>query len=655
MDAGEQIEFQKWEGTGNTFVMIDGRKAPAHSEKQELENEVIQAVCDRENTDGLIVLSLTENPLADLKCDFRNPDGSRSFCGNGTRAAFAYARREGWVGDEAVFEACDGLHRVRWNAELNLPSVEFESVEAPVEVEAGFFVDTGSPHHIQILENEKELRSIDIVKVGAEIRYSEKYAPDGTNVSALCPMKDEGVIGLRTYERGVEDETKACGTGAVAAALIDFTRNGGEKSRKVEMPGGELFVGFEKSQGEGFEKIWLSGKASEMRRGRTLLGVIALWILLFLPSLSIAQTPWYLSLSDQTELSVLTASPGEDVYSLFGHTAIRIYDPEQLPDVDWIFNYGTFSFSDDFYVNFMKGRLEYQLTAEPFYNFHQVYLHSGRGMYSQRLNLTPEEVRAVAEYLAWNLRPENSTYSYEFFRDNCASRVITVLSEALGEPFKTDCVADGRTFRDGLRPYIEGSPWTKFGMDFILGPRADEVMEDCGAAYIPDDLSVALELMTVDGRSLTTEADREEILISTSPWLAGLLPGSLGRYMPLAIFSILALLVFVLRRRLGDEHILTRVVCKSTLLVAGTLGVLLLLMWAFTDHTDTWQNWNLVWTIPALISVFSKSSQRLSALIVAVFILISPFVWPQFVSPALWVVALSVFLTLTPKIRLATR
>ena len=113
MKEADQIEFQKWEGTGNTFVMIDGRSSADGVNLFSLENEVVQAICSREKTDGLIVLGPSSDPSADLLCDFRNPDGSRSFCGNGTRAAYAYARREGWVGDSAVLEACDGLHPVR--------------------------------------------------------------------------------------------------------------------------------------------------------------------------------------------------------------------------------------------------------------------------------------------------------------------------------------------------------------------------------------------------------------------------------------------------------------------------------------------------------------------------------------------------------------
>ena len=175
MKEGQQIEFQKWEGTGNTFVMIDSRDGAF----PELENEVVQRICDEEETDGLIVVRPAKNPAADLMCDFRNPDGSRSFCGNGTRATYAYARREGCVGEAAVLEAYDGLHRVRWNYERDLPSVEFEAVGKPEMAGADWFVDTGSPHHVFYVGSVEELKGVEIEKVGAEIRYSERYKPGG--------------------------------------------------------------------------------------------------------------------------------------------------------------------------------------------------------------------------------------------------------------------------------------------------------------------------------------------------------------------------------------------------------------------------------------------------------------------------------------------
>ena len=641
MKEGNQIEFQQWEGTGNTFVVIDDREDVV----EELENEVVQRICSAHDSDGMIFVRPAKSPSADLFCDFRNPDGSRSFCGNGTRATYAYARREGWVGDEAVLEACDGLHKVRWNKEYSLPSVQFESVDTPSNSDGDWFVNTGSPHHIIIVSDTQVLESFDIEKIGAEIRYSQKYESiGGTNVSGLARTPDPSTIHLRTYERGVEAETRACGTGAVAAALIDHTDKGGETSRKVVMPGGDLYVEFEEGVG-GYRNVWLSGKASEMKRGVL---TLCLAICAFL-SPAQASTQWYDNLSDEAIISVLTASPGDDIYSLFGHSAIRILDPQNLPDADWVFNYGTFSFSDGFYFKFIKGRLDYKLSVEPYYHFHQVYHSTERGLISQTLDLTPEQVRSIAKYLAHNVQPQNATYSYEFFRDNCATRVLTVLESTLGAGLEMNCAPDGRTYRDGLKPYLRCSPWTEFGMDFILGPKADAPMLGCASSYIPDDLSNNLKHMTLDGKPLAFEP--EEIIIAPGGWIKAEVTGFLGLKASELAFLLLSILVVVMRFVYGDGNLLTKVFVKTINVVLAALGVLLLLMWVFTDHVDTWSNWNLIWTIPALATLLNRDKVVLSIIALALYLLVAPIVWPQYVSLSLWLVAISLFLTLTPKLK----
>ena len=645
MKEGQQIEFQKWEGTGNTFVMIDSRDGAF----PELENEVVQRICDEEETDGLIVVRPAKNPAADLMCDFRNPDGSRSFCGNGTRATYAYARREGCVGEEAVLEAYDGLHRVRWNYERDLPSVEFEAVGKPEMAGTDWFVDTGSPHHVFYVGSVEELKSVEIEKVGAEIRYSERYKPGGgSNVSALSRTEDGGVVALRTYERGVERETEACGTGAVAAALIDFTANGGEMKRKVEMPGGDLYVAFKKAS-DGFKEVWLSGKASEMKKG------VITFLLALLPffTAGIAQThnniPFYLTLSEEAEVSVLTASPGDDLYALFGHSAIRIHDPRQFPHGDVVYNFGTFSFNQKgFYVNFVRGRLNYRLSEEPFGHFQKVYLKTGRGLNSQTLNLSHEQVVEVAKYLHYNFR-DYPEYQYQFFRDNCATRILTVLDSTLGDQIKINCEPDGRTFRDGLKPYLKSSPFAEFGIDFILGPDADKVMEGCQQAYIPDDLKKVLKGMEINGEALAQPTFM--LLNAPEGWMNETSYSLLGLNAVEILCILLVLLVLFVRIVLGDSNLFTVVVVKTIQVVLATLGVLLLLMWLFTDHTDTWANWNLVWTMSALYALVPKNKKLVPLVVLAVFIIIAPLVCIQYISLSLWLVALSVFLTITPKFK----
>jgi diaminopimelate epimerase len=658
-----QIEFQKWEGTGNTFVIIDGFKY-AGFDLQYLDSKVVTRICEQENTDGVILLAASKLPHVDLKCDYRNADGSRSFCGNGTRASFLYAKKQGWILDEAIFEACDGLHKVKLNKDLDLPSVEFMPLKCPVEIDhddfrGDLFIDTGSPHHIHVVHDKQTLVEFDIEAFGRSVRHHERYAPEGTNVNVLCDLGED--LLLRTYERGVEGETKACGTGAVAAALVHFTLHGGETQRKVTMPGGDLFVRFDASKGSGgYNAVWLSGKASEMVRGILKVATVLLLMLGLSPFSSQAQ--WYDNLSEEATVSVITISPGLDTYSAFGHSAIRIHDPVEVPVVDLVFNYGTFSFDDGFYMNFMRGRLNYKLTVAPFYMFKSTYIGSGRGMFEQRLNLNASEVKDVAEYLSWNLQEENSVYSYEFFRDNCASRVIVVLEAALGDKLNTHCHSDGRTFRDGLGPYIKGSPWTSFGMDFILGPRADAVMTECEASFIPDDLAKALTRMTVNDVPLTSENDREDHLIVEGLWFAGEPEGAPKRHVPLfvAVFFVAIMGSLKIKTAMKDSnsdqssHAMYNFVRFFIAGFATTLGILLLLMWGLTDHYDTWGNYNLMWTLPAFV-VFLPQSLRFknktiaaATTVVAAYLLLSPWLLPQFTSLSLWCAALSVFLAVAP-------
>ena len=243
-----QIEFQKWEGTGNTFVIIDGFKYFFCCASQ------LKLLSSSKKSNSSF--STSELPHVDLKCDYRNADGSRSFCGNGTRASFLYAKMQGWVLDEAIFEACDGLHKVKLNKDLDLPSVKFMPLSSPVEIDhddfrGDLFINTGSPHHIHVVHDKQTLDEFDLEDFGRRVRHHKRYAPDGTNVNVLCDLGED--LSLRTYERGVEGETKACGTGAVAAALVHFTLHGGETQRKVTMPGGDLFVRFEASKVGGLQ------------------------------------------------------------------------------------------------------------------------------------------------------------------------------------------------------------------------------------------------------------------------------------------------------------------------------------------------------------------------------------------------------------------
>ena len=212
-----------------------------------------------------------------------------------------------------------------------------------------------------------------------------------------------------------------------------------------------------------------------------------------------------------------------------------------------------------------------------------------------------------------------------------------------------NCEPDGRTFRDGLKPYLKSSPFAEFGMDFILGPDADKVMEGCEQAYIPDDLKKVLEGMEINGEALA----QPTVMIVDVPegWMNKKGFNLLGLNTVEIACILLVILVLLVRIGLGDSNLFTFVVVKTIQVVLATLGVLLLLMWLFTDHTDTWANWNLVWTMSALYALVNKKKTLVPLVVLAVFIIIAPLVCIQYISLSLWLVALSVFLTITPKFK----
>ena len=252
------IQFCKYQGAGNDFIMIDNRKDQVKSDKVKF----AQKWCDRHfgiGSDGVIFI---ENwAEGDFLMDFYNPDGSQSFCGNGSRCAMAFAKMLGIVNDEAKFVAVDGAHKAKFDGDL--VHIKMNDVREVFSIGQDLVINTGSPHYLQQCNNTKAL---DVVKQGQEIRNSEEYRSKGINVNFIEDI-DSNTIRIRTYERGVEDETLACGTGATAAALSFAHRNSLQKGEvKVKAMGGDLKVKFEKN-GAGYSNIWLIGPAVQVYQG----------------------------------------------------------------------------------------------------------------------------------------------------------------------------------------------------------------------------------------------------------------------------------------------------------------------------------------------------------------------------------------------------
>ncbi|NMM47089.1 diaminopimelate epimerase [Marinigracilibium pacificum] len=255
------VNFYKYQGAGNDFVMLDNR----NGEFDSISINTISFLCDRRfgiGADGLITVSNSQDKDFDMV--YYNADGSQSFCGNGSRCAVRFAQHLGMLTDsECDFNSTDGPH----SAKISDDNISIDLyVKGTIKKysEKEFFIDTGSPHHIVL---SKTLENTDVKTEGSAIRYSEKYAPSGSNVNFISLINDSE-LSIRTYERGVEDETLACGTGITAAALTGF-KLGIKPPVKINAKGGTLFVTFKHDPDtDNFSDIWLTGPAEKVFEGK---------------------------------------------------------------------------------------------------------------------------------------------------------------------------------------------------------------------------------------------------------------------------------------------------------------------------------------------------------------------------------------------------
>ena len=303
-------------------------------------------------------------------------------------------------------------------------------------------------------------------------------------------------------------------------------------------------------------------------------------------------------LSERSYIEVYTCAPGNQLYSQFGHTAIGVIDPRQ--NLHEVFNYGTFSFNTPhFYLKFCAGKLLYQLTTEAFNQFTYTYERRGRQVVAQRLNLTLAQRQHLYEMLEENSLPENCDYQYDFFFDNCATRVLDMLYRAFGDSLcyiGTDTV-QLPTMRDCIHPYLDRSLWTKAGIDLVLGSITDRRASNRQQSFIPDKLHDYLAECQID--TLPLVSDTRLLVESTieydkTPWFLS----------PLLIFSLLLIVVVVLTFRLSASALV--IFDRIYFSIIGLLGILITLLWFATDHGATVGNLNMLWASPLfLVYVFT--------------------------------------------------
>jgi len=300
--------------------------------------------------------------------------------------------------------------------------------------------------------------------------------------------------------------------------------------------------------------------------------------------------------TDQTKISLLTCSPGQELYSLFGHSAIRVQNPSNKMDV--VFNFGTFNFNTpNFYLKFSRGKLKYMLSVNYFDKFKASYKREKRGIVEQELNLSLESKQKLLEALWENYRPDNRYYSYDFLFNNCSTLIRDAVEQKIeGQlEFETFGKPTQKTFWNLLDVYLKPSPWIYTGIHLILGMPCDIEATPYQYQFLPDNMMAAFDhtLITQNGQQNNLVAKKQVLLEETAvykptPWYIH----------PLFVFGLIAFIGLLLTLRSLKTK--KRLVLLDVMVFgsASLLGFIIIFLWFFTDHQATGPNLNILWALP---------------------------------------------------------
>ena len=317
------------------------------------------------------------------------------------------------------------------------------------------------------------------------------------------------------------------------------------------------------------------------------------FLLLFFPFWAFSNSLNISENIESTEISVLTCDPGNEIYSLFGHSALRIKNP--INGQDLVVNWGLFEFSESqfqFGYDFAKGRLKYYMGIQLMSNFITEYRRSKRGIREQVLNLSNQEKYQIIQLLEENYKPENRKYKYEFFYDNCSSRLRDVIKKVFGENinFYQSPKSNKFTFRETIHLYLESFPWLKLGIDLVLGKKIDKLVSNENLMFLPLNVEEIFDKSLVENNgSIKNLVKSKNTLIESFENKNKL--NNIGFYSWILLAITLSLIVFKLDKAL-------RVWSSLNLFIIGLLGIVLVFMWIGTDHNATKMNFNLLWASP---------------------------------------------------------
>lgn len=355
-------------------------------------------------------------------------------------------------------------------------------------------------------------------------------------------------------------------------------------------------------------------------------------IFLFLAVPILLQAESSIQLGERAEISVITCGPWQgELYSAFGHSAFRVHDPDQ--NIDEAYNYGVFDFDQpNFYLNFAKGYLYYQLGVFDYQRFQSHYIYHNRYVHEQVLNLTPAQKQKLYNYLQRNATPEFEHYRYDYFYNNCATKIRDVTIEALaGDSVKFDgsYITTNYTIRNLTDLYLTEQPWGDLGIDICLGFPMDKVAAPIEYMFLPDYVESGFDHATIVQNGIRVPISKEKIRVYESREEDA--PKRLPH--PLYVFSALAIIAAGLC--IYDERRKKLSAWFDVLLftVTGLIGLLLFFLWFATDHKAAATNFNLLWAMPLnIIAVVAmlRSPKWLASYFLALVVLsaVTLLTWP---------------------------
>jgi hypothetical protein len=314
-------------------------------------------------------------------------------------------------------------------------------------------------------------------------------------------------------------------------------------------------------------------------------------------------------LSSQAQIHILTCGPFQgELYSAFGHSAIRVYDP--VNNLDLLYNYGVFDFDQpNFYLNFARGHLYYKLAVTDYSRFRDFYIYYNRYIHEQVLNLDQQQKQKLFDFLQWNLKTENQYYRYDYFYDNCATRVRDALKSTFGDNLQIDgsFIKTDYTIRDLTDIYLKEQSWGDLGIDICLGLPMDKTATPYIYMFLPDYIESSFNHATLKNDSISVPLVKNTIITYESkPEIeADSLPT------PIKVFSVILLIgiIITVAGWVRKKAFVLFDIILFTLI--GLAGWLLLLLWVATDHNAAANNMNLLWALPlhfpAALLVLKKS------------------------------------------------